>query len=685
MKIPIQWLKQYVNIPVSKQDLADKLTMAGLEVVGVIENRGMSIFDIEVTPNRPDLLSLLGVAREVSALFDEKLKFPQNEQLEEAENSLPLEVKIEDFKKCPYYSARILMDVEIGESSTRFKSNLSSVGVREVNNIVDITNFCLFETGQPLHAFDYDKIKGERIIVRQAEEGEKIETIDDEIVELTCGDLIIADREGPIAIAGVIGGKNTEITKDTTNIVLESAYFDPVTIRRTARRLGLSTESSYRFERKVKVDMIEYASRRASNLILNSSPGGRIGEYKEESKNSNLPSSPGIIELSLKKVRDYLDINIGGEKVIKILEKLGVKCELKESYIKVRSPSFRQDLKREIDLIEEVTRIYGYDKIPSKIPLPTKDELLSKANKRSTYEQNSIIRNIFINFGFDEIMTYSLISKEDLSKIGYTADDCVSIKNPLSQYQEVLRPSMLPSILKTINFNIKRGIENLGLFEVGKTYHLKDNSSPQEVDKLVVALSKSEEYCDGKFGDLFYDLKGIIKASLKKMEVREIEFKPVVDNSSVYYPHVEAEIKANNKTVGKIGYILEEICNKFNISNKVAVMQLRLNVLREAMQPGVHQYIPISKYPSSYRDLSIIIDRNVYHSKIANILSSGKNVSSVKFLDQYEGEQIPAGKKSLTYRIIYQSERRTLNDEEIDQCYKKSVKELKDKFNVELR
>ncbi|MFH1552028.1 MAG: phenylalanine--tRNA ligase subunit beta, partial [Candidatus Omnitrophota bacterium] len=364
MKLSYEWLKEYVDIDASAEELARGLTMSGSEVGAMHEAEGDTIMDLEITSNRPDCLNIIGLAREASAVFDRSLHLPAMEVPTAAVSGEGPEVQclVKNKKLCPRYTARVVSGVHVKEAAGNTKKRILALGLRPVNNVVDVTNFCLMETGQPLHAFDLDKIKGGKIIIREAAKGEKIVTIDGVERVLEEGMLVIADSAGPVAIAGIMGGKDTEVTGATKNVLLESAYFDPISIRRTARALGLSSDSSYRFERGVDKGMIKAASDRAATLIADQT-SGKICAFHDV---SDLLEEKTLVEFSIKKAEKILGIALDKEKVKNILEKLGMKLsEEAGGRLLVSVPSFREDLKKEIDLVEEVARIYGYDNIPA--------------------------------------------------------------------------------------------------------------------------------------------------------------------------------------------------------------------------------------------------------------------------------------------------------------------------------
>ena len=463
MKISYNWLKEYVDIKLPADELARVLTMAGLAVESVERIALDHILELEVTANRPDWLSYIGVAREIAALTGKKLKIPVAAESRKPKAKIGIRIKVEDKKLCPRYTASIIRNVKVGESPAWLKARIEAMGLRPVNNIVDITNFCLFETGEPMHAFDLDKIMGGEVIIRRARSQEKITTIDNVNRLLDNSILVIADTMKPIAIAGLMGGLNTEVTFATKNILLEAAYFDPISIRRASRSLGVSTESSYRFERKVDIENIVRFSDRACGLICEMTGG--ISGGLVDIGDKKMPR--GVVDLKYSRLNKLLGVEIAPARAKKILNSLDLKTKSSsKDGIKLEPPSFRYDLNDEIDLVEEVSRVYGYDNIPATIPniveqpkrLPP-DMVIAKK-----------ISSALTGLGCDEAITYSLISKRDLEMACVAADNVVEIKNPLTSEQEVMRPTLLIGMLKSVLWNINRKTKDLKLFELGNIY-----------------------------------------------------------------------------------------------------------------------------------------------------------------------------------------------------------------------
>ncbi|OGX05737.1 MAG: phenylalanine--tRNA ligase subunit beta, partial [Omnitrophica WOR_2 bacterium GWA2_47_8] len=463
MKLSYNWLKDYVAVKLPPEKLAHRLTMAGLEVEKIESVNGDSVFELEVTPNRPDCLNVLGLAREVSAILDASLKAPKVEKLRIP--SQKIDISVEDKKDCGRYIGTLISDVKVASSARWLEEKLQSIGTRGINNVVDITNFCLMELGQPLHAFDHDKLKGGAIIVRRARSGETIVTIDGVERKLDPSILVIADAQRPVAIAGIMGGRDTEVSERTKNILLESAYFDQVLIRRASRKLGLSSDSSYRFERGVAMQTVETASTRAAELIKKEA-GGKVSAQQDVFSKTQKKAAPAIA-LSLREINDRLGSNLSLAKCKAILNRLGFSVSSSgKDKLRLTAPAFRNDIKENVDIVEEVARIIGYDNLPLSIPRIQVENITIKSNQ--THEKK--IRGILTALGFDEIITYSMVNQSMLDKTALGHLKGVRVQNPLSQDQEMLRPAVLPSLLSIVLLNLNRGQKDLRLFEIGKVY-----------------------------------------------------------------------------------------------------------------------------------------------------------------------------------------------------------------------
>ncbi|MFH1309997.1 MAG: phenylalanine--tRNA ligase subunit beta, partial [Candidatus Omnitrophota bacterium] len=655
MKLSYNWLKEYVDISMRPEDVAKGLTMSGSEVGEIHSVSGDKVMELEITSNRPDCLNVIGLAREVTAVFNTNLRLPEMTVPKEKirKYNSKMECIIENKELCPFYSARIISNVKIKQISGKIKKYINAQGMREVNNVVDITNFCLIETGQPLHAFDLDKIQGGKVIIREARKGEKIVTIDGIQRELEPGMLVIADEKKPIAIAGVMGGKDTEVTEKTKNVLLESAYFSPIAIRRTARVLGLLSESSYRFERGVDKGMVLSASDRAA-LLMQEETGGSICElYKTGKVSSKKPT----IKFTLERAEKLLGVPIKKSETIRLFQKLGLKVLSKtEKDISMRIPSFREDLQKEVDLIEEVARIYGYDRIPSAIarfvPVVTRKEKGRKVLEK--------IYETLTASGLNEIMTYSLISERAAGRFLVEKNiETAALRKPLSEEQKVLTPHLLDGMLKTISWNINRKNKDLSLFEIGKIYSRKPkNKGYNEVPALCIGVTGfwRKNWCEGASTSNFFQVKGILESMFQTLRII-----PEFQLAEVKNFENSAEIVLDSKSIGFLGEIDKKVLEEYNIDQKVFVCHVKLDGINEkAVLKNKYRSIP--KFPSSNRDMSILCDVSVSAESILNIIksSAGKIVKSIELVDIYEGKQIPLGKKSLTYSMEYGIDTRTL-------------------------
>jgi phenylalanyl-tRNA synthetase beta chain len=679
MKVPFGWLREYVDVGKTRlEEAAGRLTIAGLEVVLIERIAGDAVFDIEVTPNRPDCLSILGVAREASASLKKRLKAPGLKPPKEEIKDSPY-IELKDKKLCPRYTGRIIRDVKVAPSPKWLADRLKPLGLRPVNNIVDITNYCLFELGQPTHAFDYDKIKG-KVVIRRSHKGERIITIDDKRRTLEEGMLIIADEEKPIAIGGVMGSKNTEVTDKTKNILFESAYFNPVSIRKTSRRLGLISESSYRFERSVDMGMVAAASNRACSLILELC-GGKAGPLRDKGKK---PPAPVNIYLRPDKLKALLGLEISSPAIKKILSSLQLKVGLAgKKTIAVSVPSFRQDLKNEVDIIEEVVRIYGYDRLPSTMPTivghPRRMDL--------SREIINTTRDNLISIGLDEVITYSLMSREDLKRLdGTEVEEAIVIKNPLSIEQEIMRPTMVPAMLNAISWNLNRGAKDLKIFELGKVYHSAAGQFKEE-DCICAVFSGNKPY-DWHEGHrdepLFFSIKGVIEELLERLGVRGVLFKSA-DFPSFIKPE-GASIWIGKEKIGFLGKLDKNTAQRFDIAADLFLCEISLEKLFTHVRLD-RRFRQIPKFPSSTRDVSMIVKKEVSHQDILSTIKAagGELAVNVELFDQYFGAQIQEGARGLSYSIEYRAKDRTLTDEEVTRLHAQICDALVQKLGAIIR
>ncbi len=678
MKISYNWLKEYVNLTIAPDKLAQTLTMAGLSVESVKSLGQDHIFEIEITANRPDWLSVIGVAREVAALTGGKLHLPKASNIKVSSKAAGVKVRLEERSLCPRYTARVIRNVKVGESPMWLKTRVEAMGLRSVNNIVDITNFCLFETGEPMHAFDLDKISGGEVVIKKALDGEKVVTIEGTEKSLDKSMLVIADAKRTIAIAGVMGAMNTEVTVSTKNILLEAAYFDPISIRRTSKKLAISTESSYRFERRVDIDNIAYSSDRALELILKVA-GGQAGPFidighKESKKN--------VVNLRIEKVNELLGTDITVSTIKKIVTALGMKAKKGSGKkLVLQAPGFRTDIKGEIDVIEEIARVHGYDKIPVTLP--------KIVEQPTRFDQNLIVRrktrDALIALGCDEIITYSLFSRKTAELADMGGDSLVSIANPLTSEQEIMRPSLMMGALNAILWNINRKNKDLKLFEIGNIYFKNGDKYGEEM-RLAVAITGEGaiSWTGNSPKASFFVLKGIVETLLKELGIVTAEFRCA--KRAGFLSSECAEISVSGQSIGIIGSISAKVLHNFDIKERVYLAEISLDHLLKYVKLE-KRFTELSRYPSVFRDISILARKDTSNDALVSAArtAGGAMLKDIKLIDRYEGKQVPDGRQSLTYRLEYCDTSRTLEEKDVLDVHGRVLGELEAKFGAKLR
>lgn len=681
MKVTYNWLKDFADIKIPANELADKLTMAGLEVTSLEEKGPDFVFEIEVTSNRPDWLSARGIAREAAAITNKKfnvqsLMFNAKNIKHSTLNIKQLSIKIEDKKDCPLYTAKIIQGVCVGYSPDTLKNRLGLLGCRSVNNIVDITNYILFDSGEPLHAFDLDKLKGSAIIVRRAKAGEKITTIDGEVRVLNPDILVIADEERPVAVAGVMGSLDTEVTYATKNILLEAAAFDPVVVRRGRRVLGIQSDSSYRFERGVNLEIVEAASCQAAQFIQEVA-GGRCVLAKSlrltKAKQKNI-----ILDASA--VNKILGINITVPKIKKILKGLGFEAKIKtKNYFTVKIPAHRPDVAQDVDLIEEIARIYGYENIPQ--TLPRVRPQISVGQSRDTI---SLIKNILASLGLNEVITYSLVDKGLLNNFGMYRDyESIEIVNPISNEQEVLRPALIPSLVSCAAYNLNQKQGYINIFEIAKVFS-QSKPSPREEWRLGILLCGTRNFLlqQGLVKDPvgLLHLKGILETLFVRLGVRDYSFNSNEDISGITVYTAEEQI-------GLISELEQSVLDKLGIKNKdIFVLEVSLDrLLAYANLNRKFSHLPV--YPGITRDISLILKEDIAVADALGVIKEEGRplLKEASIADYYKGKQIPRGFKGLTISCFYRSDERTLTEAEINPAHSLICELLTDRFGAEIR
>ena len=670
MKISYNWLKDYCKHDLSAEKLAESLTNAGLVVDTVSPVEDDFCLEVEVTSNRPDCLGFIGVAREVATIVRGKLDIPDvgYDTTDENINDIT-SVTIEDSDLCQRYTARIIKDVKIGPSPEWLQKKICSIGLRPVNNIVDITNYVLMESGQPLHAFDFDKLRENRIVVRKAKKDETMEAIDGSKCVLTDDMLVIADAQRPVAIAGVMGGKETEVSGATRNILLESAFFDPRSVRRVSRKLSLMSDSSYRFERRVDPECVDWASRRATRLILEMAGGQAVeGVIDQNYQEGNKVS----VSLKMSRLNSLLGLQIEKDTAKDILGHLQFKINSEtEDGFSVDVPSFRGDVYREVDLIEEVARIHGYDKIPVKNSIGVK---LSQDNRFDKITEKT--KNVISGLGFNEVVTDSIVGdSQDIHGTIWSETGSLKILNPIRQDENLLRKALVHNLLRVKKHNQNYGVEKTDIYELSKVYlPKKDDQLPEEKECLCIL---------GEEG--YLALKGVIETILSHLNIAD-SLECVHFDFGLFSSEKSAELRLGDSVLGFIGELSREVISDYDFRSKPCIAELDFNVLIDKTSlEGSYRKVP--SFPIVSRDFAVVSDEKVAWAEIKGCIDSLNidYVDDIEFFDVYRGKQIEKGRKSIAFRVIFRADNKTLKSEEVDVLQEKILTNLNNSLGVSLR
>ncbi len=639
------------------------------EILGIND----ALIEFEITSNRPDCLSILGIAREAAVTIGKEFKYP-NIEVKESDEKAEFNIKIEEESLCRRYSTRIIKDVKIEASPYWLQRRLIEAGVRPINNIVDITNYVMLELGQPLHAFDLDKLESDTIVVRRAKDEEKFTTLDDVERTLDSNMLLITNGEKAVAIAGVMGGANSEVSNNTKTILLESANFDADNVRRTSKKLNLRTEASAKFEKGIDVNLVETAINRAAQLIEQLNAGTVLKGIVD---NYNTPVKEEKITVRPQRINRLLGENIPLNQFIEILESLEFKCELVEDKVELTVPSFRLDMKEEADVLEEIARIYGYENIPSKtiygnntMGLKTGEQLFEEGIKES-----------LVSIGLNEILTYSFVSPKGVDKINLSKDSIkrnfINIKNPLGEETSVMRTTLLPNMLDVASRNNSRKVEEFAAFEIGNTFIPMDEIMP--VEKKTICISMYKDTID------FFDMKGVVEELFKNIGFENYEILPE-RNHTTFHPGRCANIVYNDNIVGVFGELHPDVLENYDISKRAYAAEFDFELLL-TYASNEKLYTPLPKYPAMTRDIALLIKDEVYVKEIEDIITKNAQglVESFKLFDVYKGEQIEEGYKSVAYSLVYRSKDKTLTDEEVNKVHENILKELSEQINANLR
>ena len=644
---------------------------------------GAVMLEPDPTPNRPDLLCVLGVARELAALFGRPLRYPELKLAESGPALASLaQVEILDYLNCPRYAARLLQGVKVGPSPEWMQQRLEAAGVRAINNIVDVTNYVLLEMNQPLHAFDFKRLRRARIVVRRAAAGETFTTLDGKERKLFDDTLLICDGEGPVAVAGVMGGLESEVTTATTDVLIESAYFNPVSIRRTAKKLGLVTEASRRFERGIDPLGQVRAADRAAELMARLA-GGAVRPGAIDAREKLI--EPKSIRLRPERVNFLLGAELSAATAADCLRRLELEVKTEGRELVALPPSFRPDLLEEIDLIEEVARISGYHAIAPTLPRFH----MAPLRKSSTLLFLNRLRALLVDLGFTEVINYNFQSPAHLDQLQLAPDDprrqAVPIQNPLSELETTLRTSLVPRLLETLRKNLARGSRGVRIFEFNKVF-APDAELPCETTMLagLIAAAETKELWPSGAAEGFYEVKGVVEQVLSELRFAGGRTEP--GESPFLLPGKTGRLLLGKDPAGFFGEVHPQALAAFDIKSRAFLFDLNFDMLGRYRQ-GVKPVRPVSRFPVSFRDVAFVVDEAVSAAEVDKAVRSLRSdlIESAEIFDVYRGDPIPPGRKSVALAVRYQSPERTLTDDEVNALHARLGRTLEEKLNAKLR
>lgn len=683
MRVSLEWIKDFVDITAPAEEVAHRLTMAGLEIEGMETIDGDIVMEVNVTPNRPDCLNILGIAREVAAAFGLQLKIPRHHidgPLEKGD----VRVEIDAPDLCGRYTGRLIKGVTVGESPDWMRYRLEKCGLRAINNVVDVTNYILLEFGHPLHAFDADRISDRIIRVAKAGPDSSIKTLDGIERKLAEDTLLIWDGRGPVAIAGIMGGEGSSVDFHARNIFLESAYFDPSSIRRSSKNLGLKSESSYRFERGTDREFLEAALNRAA-ILIKETAGGMVHEIVDVYPVKYVPVE---VEVSYSKANSILGTGIEKEEMLRILEMIGIKTIDRGESFTAMPPAFRGDIKEPVDIIEEIARCYGYGKVPVRVPKTSLPDGILNRKERTLDRIKEAIRKS----GFTEVVNYSFMNPEDLDLLSIPEDDrrrrCLSLKNPLKQEDSLMRTTLIPSLINNFLYNLARGTRGISLFELSRVFIDEGDRLPKEELRLsgIFFRENSPSVWQEQIPS-FFVVKGTLQALFGEMKAEEYCLVPSVE--PFLHKGKSADIICEGQKTGFIGEISPNIIERLNLKIKkpeIVVFELSLDVLLTLVNE-IPVYAQIPKYPPVERDVALVVDVHMTSGEILELLRGYGSplIESIELFDYYKGKNMPPDKKSLGFRIVYRSKDRTLTDSEVESIHGSLVEYILNKTAGELR
>ncbi len=664
------------------------------------------VVEIDLTPNRPDCLSHLGVAREIGALYDRTLRAERGEvpAVEAGESSVGLEVI--DAQGCPQYHMAVLEGVKVGPSPEWLRRRLESVGQRSINFVVDVTNYLLMDLGQPFHAFDLDKLEGGKIVVRRARAGEKLVGIDHNTYELTEEDLVIADGSRPVALAGVMGGAETEVTEETTRILLECAYFDPTTVRKSARRHGLHTESSHRFERGIDPEAVGTNLLRAADLLVAVQEEAMGSPSEIHGVGPRFGAAPAPVEIELKEgaAERLLGVALAGDEIREMLESIGLVCLADEADAqRYRVPGCRPDLVRPVDLIEEVARLYGYDRIPAVMPAATMGTPHGRRSEGPkgpapktivTGEEadgRAWVRSFLLNAGLSEAINYSFMGAEDLDRLRLGDEDprraAPEVANPLVKAQAMMRTTLIPSLLDNLATNRAHRRQDIAIFEVGRRYFRDEERSTLGI----ALLGRRQSHWSGQPVWDFFDLKGLVESLSTRFAVDGARWEKPVAGEPYLHPGVQAQWLLDSQVLATVGQLHPAVAQAEGIDGAVLLAEVDLDELLALGSP-TREFQEIGKYPAVVRDFAVLCEEDRSYGELEEAVAAaqeeeafGAIFETLELFDVYAGEQVPEGYRSLAIKVTYRSGDRTLTEEEVERADRALLDRLEDRLGAKLR
>lgn len=695
MRFPLEWLREFVEISLPPADLADRLSNVGL-VVDAVEGEGDgAVLEIDVPANRPDCMNIYGMAREIAAFTGAALR-PYHSDAAEAAGQPPSSasaaVEIQERALCGRYAGRVVRGIRVAASPERIASRLRAAGLNVVSNIVDVTNYVLHEIGHPLHAFDLAKVSGSRIVVRRARKGETLTTLDGVARLLDPDMLVISDAERPSALAGVMGGADSMISTEVRDVLLEAAHFDPASVRRTARKLGLSTDASFHFERCADIEAVQPAIDRAAALLAEVA-GGQVAPGILDVR-AQPHSRPRPIHVRLARAETLIGTGVEADRAAAGLEALGFGVQRATDGFDVSVPSHRRDVAEEVDLIEEIARWVGYETIPERLPeLPGIGEI-----RRFAHRREDALRDSLIGSGFTEVLTLVYVSRDHTEMLREPGVSALPLTNAMAEGQDVLRSSLFPGLVQAVRHNLNRGVRDLRVFEVGHVFRKADRGGeppagsrddriadePLMAGLAATGLARPRHWAEPARAAGFYDLKGALMEALSVLRI-PAEFRRL-EGEHPFEPGTAGEVLSLGRPVGRLGLLSPEMAGRLGIKTEVFLAEINLTRLFEA-PPDPPILRPLPRYPASSRDLALVVRRGITWADIESAIreAGGDLVSSVALFDRYTGGPLPRDHVSLAVNIIYQRGDRTLAAEEIQAAEANLLKRLNERFGITLR